>query len=75
MSVNRTGGVVACFPPLSVPSLHSAGCSSLPRYATSGGGLVPQELINLVIEQSCPVRDKGSSCQNKILGPEVNLPF
>ena len=39
------------------------------------GGLVPQELINLVIEQSCPVRDKGSSYQNKILGPEVNLPF
>ena len=39
------------------------------------GGLVPQELINLVIEQSCPVWDKGSSYQNKILGPEVNLPF
>ena len=31
-----------------------------------GGGLVPQELINLLIEQSCPVWDKGSSYQNKM---------
>ena len=39
------------------------------------GGACPTRTNHLVIEQSCPVWDKGSSYQNKILGPEVNLPF